>query len=187
MPDMTDVTAPTAPTRRSGQSDVALEEAQTHTVVISVEDRPGSVDRVVGVLRRRRANMQTLTIGQGEQPGVKRITAIVVDSEVEAEHLIEQLRKIVDVHRADIVQPQQTIVRELALVKVNSPANAQELLEQGQTLGATVVDRSSDFVTFEVTGSAEKIEQFVARVQSYGIREIARSGSVVVTRATATK
>jgi acetolactate synthase-1/3 small subunit len=193
MPDTTDTTRADAsnastiaavPTRRSGQSDVALEEARTHTVVISVEDRPGSVDRVVGVLRRRRANMQTLTIGQGEQPDVKRITAIIVDSEVEAEHLIEQLRKIVDVCRADIIQPQQTIVRELALIKVNSPTPAQELLELGQTSGATVVDRASDFVTFEVTGSAETIEQFVARVQSYGIREIARSGSVVITRTT---
>lgn len=184
---MTDVTAPTVPARRSGQSEVALEEARTHTIVISVEDLPGSVDRVVGVLRRRRANMQTLSIGQGEQPDTKRITAIVVDSEVEAEHLLEQLRKIIDVRRADIVQPQQAIVRELALIKVNGPANAQELLEQGQAFGATVIDRSSDFVTFEVTGSAEKIEQFVARVQSYGICEIARSGSVVVTRATVTK
>jgi acetolactate synthase-1/3 small subunit len=181
---MTDVTAPT---RRSGQSDVSLEEARAHTIVISVEDRPGSVDRVVGVLRRRRANLQTLTLGQGEQPDIKRITAMVVDSEVEADHLLEQLRKIVNVRRADIIQPQQTIVRELALVKVNSPANAQELLGQGQAFGATVVDTSPDFVTFEVTGSAEKIEQFVARVQSYGIREIARSGSVVVTRATVTK
>jgi acetolactate synthase-1/3 small subunit len=181
---MTDVTAPT---RRSGQSDVSLEEAQIHTIVISVEDRPGSVDRVVGVLRRRRANMQTLTIGQGELPNIKRLTAMVIDSEVEAEHLLEQLRKIVDVRQANIIQPRQAIVHELALVQVNSPANVQELLAQGQDSGATVVDTSSDFVTFEVTGSAEKIEQFVARVQSYGIREIARSGAVVVSRATTTK
>lgn len=179
---MTDVTAPT---RRSGQSEVSPEETHAYTVVISVEEHPGSVDRVVGVLRRRRANMQTLTLGQDEQPDIKRITATVFDSEVEVEHLLEQLRKIVDIRRAEIVQPQQAIVRELALIKVNSPANAQELVEQTQ--GATIVDRSADFVTFEVTGSAEDIEQFVSRVQSCGILEIARSGSVVVTRATATK
>jgi acetolactate synthase-1/3 small subunit len=177
----------TAATRRSGQSDVSLEDAHIHTIMISVEDRPGSVDRVVGVLRRRRANMQTLTIGQGEQPEIKRLTAIVIDSEVEAEHLLEQLRKVVDVRRADIVQPEQALVRELALVKVNSPADDRALIEQGQALGASVVDTSSDAVTFEVTGSAEKIEQFVASVQSYGIREIARSGAVVISRATATK
>ena len=175
---------PMVPIYRSGQSDIAKEEARIHTVLIIVEDRPGSIDRVIGALRRRRANMQNFTLGRGERVDRMRITAQVNDSEVEVDHLLEQLRKIVDVRQAVILQPEQTIVREIALVKVSSTAaNVQELRELGQTYNAAVVEQTGDSITFEISGSVEKIEQFVEQVQSYGIREIARSGSVTITRA----
>lgn len=181
------MTNSTAPTHRSGQSEVSREEASIHTLVVCVEDRPGSIDRVIGVLRRRRSNLQMLTLGRSEQNNLVRITAVVNDSEVRVDQLLEQLRKIADVRQADILAIEQLIARELALLKVNStPDNFQEIIEAAQLFGAHAVDMTPETVTLEVTGSAEKIEQVAERLQQYGIREIARSGYVTMTRESGT-
>ena len=108
------------PTERAGQSNAPEGAARTHTLVISIAERPGSVDRVVGLLRRRRANPQTLTIGRSEQPNVARITAVTDDSEVGVEQLVEQLRKVVDVRHVTSFSSEQIVERELALIKVKS-------------------------------------------------------------------
>src|ERR1700740_811131 len=84
---------------RTGQSNAPEGAARTHTLVILVHERPGAVDRVVGLLRRRRAHMQTLTIGRSEQPDVARVTTVTDDAEVSVEQLIEQVRKIIDVRQ----------------------------------------------------------------------------------------
>jgi acetolactate synthase I/III small subunit len=172
-----------APTERSGQSNLPQGTEHAHTLVILVEDRPGSVDRVIGLLRRRRANMQTLVLGRSEQPDVARITVVVNDSEVAQEHLVEQMRKIVDVQQVLTLTFQQAVTRELALIKVNSTLdNVHEIVEQAHLFGAHAVDMAPQAVTLEVIGSEEKIEKLVKLLQVYGIREIARSGRVVMAR-----
>jgi acetolactate synthase-1/3 small subunit len=171
------------PTERSGQSNVPHGAEHAHTLLILVEERPGSVDRVVGLLRRRRANMQTLVLGRSELPGVARITVVVNDSEVALEHVVEQLRKIVDVQQVKNLTFQQTVTRELALIKVKSTSDTvHEIIEQSHLLGAYAVDVAPEAVTLEVIGSEEKIEKLVKLLQTYGIREIARSGRVVMAR-----
>jgi acetolactate synthase-1/3 small subunit len=171
------------PTERSGQSNVPQGAEHAHTLVILVEDRPGAVDRVVGLLRRRRANMQTLVLGRSEQPDVVRVTIVVNDSEVALEHLVEQMRKIVDVQHVMKLTSQHAVSRELALIKVKStPDNVYEIIEQAHLWGAHAVDMAPEAVTLEVTGSEEKIAKLVSLLQAYGIREIARSGCVVMAR-----
>ena len=178
------MTTPTiTPIERSGQSNMPQGSEQAHTLVILVEDRPGSVDRVIGLLRRRRANMQTLVLGRSEQPEVARITVVVNDSEVGQEHLVEQMRKIVDVRQVMNLAFPQTVTRELALIKVKSTSdNVHEVVERAHLFGAHVVDMSPETVTFEVVGSEEKIEKVVGLLQTHGIREIVRSGRVVMAR-----
>ncbi len=173
----------TIPTERSGQSSTPRGTEQAHTLIALVEDRPGSVDRVVGLMRRRRANMQTLVLGRSELPDVVRVTVVVNDSEVAIDHLVEQLRKIVDVRRVFNVTSQLVVTRELALIKVNStPEHFNTIVELGHHFGAHAVDIAPETVTLEVTGSEEKIEKLVDALQEYGIREIARSGRVAMTR-----
>ena len=168
---------------RAGQTTAAQGTEQAHTLVVLVHDRPGSVDRVVGLLRRRRANMQTLVLGRGVQPNVVRITIGVDDSEVGVEHLVEQLRKIIDVKQVTNLSAQEAITRELALIKVNaSGSQVQEVLTHGQRFGAQRVDGTEETVTLEIVGSAENIEQLLEVLKPYGIREIARSGSVALSR-----
>ena len=168
---------------RAGQSSAPEGAERAHTLVMLVDDRHGALDRIVGLLRRRRAKPQKIAIGQSETPDVVRISVVMDDSEVEVEHLIEQLRKIVDVRHIVNLTSEQAITRELALVKVNSSASHYgEIIELGHLFGAHVVDMTPETVTFEVTGSDEKVEKFVSELQQYGVREVARTGSVAMIR-----
>jgi acetolactate synthase I/III small subunit len=168
---------------RAGHSDVPHNVTREHILIVLVEERPGSVDRVVGLMRRRRANMHTLTLGRNGQPDVVRVTVVVNDSEVAVEHLVEQLRKIVDVHQVEYLTTQEAITRELALLRVDSSAhNYNEIIETAHLFGAHIVDISSETVTLEVVGGAEKVEKFIRALEPFGIREIARSGSIAMAR-----
>jgi acetolactate synthase-1/3 small subunit len=168
---------------RSGHSDIPEAQTRAHTLIVLVHDRPGAIDRVIGLMRRRRANMQGLVLGRSESQDFVRITVVVNDSEVAVDHLIEQLRKIVDVSQVTNLTAQQALMRELALIKVShSIEGAGEIIELGDLFGAHVVDIDQENVTLEVTGSQEKIDNFISRLQKYGIREIARSGSIALTR-----
>ncbi len=166
---------------RPGCSDAEQGTACMHTLVVLVHDRPGSVDRVVGVLRRRRAKTLSLNLCQSETPDVVRITALVKDSEVGVDHLIEHLRKIVDVRQvSNLVEP-EAVQRELFLVKVTSTASSSSaLIETAQRFGACAVAIAPEAVTFEVAGNEEKLSACLDALRPYGIRELARSGSVAV-------
>ena len=182
-----EATARTQPTTRAGQSNAPEGAARTHTLVITITERPGAVDRVVGLLRRRRANTQTLTIGRSEQPDVARITAVTDDSEVGVEQLVAQLRKVADVRQVMNFLSEQIVERELALIKVQSNAqNSRSIIELGQQFGAYIADVALETVTLEVTGSSEKVEKLVHLLQPFGIREMARTGSVAMPRGTQT-
>ena len=114
-----------------------------------------------------------------------RVTVSANDSEVGIDHLVEQLRKTVDVRQVINLAFQQAIMRELALIKVNSTAErSSEIIDLGSLFGASAVDITPDTITLEVTGSGEKIEKLVSLLQEYGIREVARSGSVAMARGT---
>jgi acetolactate synthase I/III small subunit len=168
---------------RAGQAEAPKGTERSHTLLVLANNEPGMVDRVVGVLRRRRAQPQTISIGQSEIANVSRITIQVNDSEVGVEQLIEQLRKIVDVRQVVNLSAEQAVARELALVKVNASAETRaEIIETGHHFGAHIVDLTQETVTLEVTGSEEKIEKLVALLQRFGVREIARTGSVAMTR-----
>ena len=172
-------------TERAGQSDAPKGSARSHTLMMLINERPGSLDRVVGLLRRRRANLQTLIIGRSEQPDVTRITAVTDDSTVAIDQLIEQLRKVFDVREVSRLTSDGMVERELALLKVaNDPQRADELKTFGQQHGARIVDEAADAVTFEVSGTSAQIEQFIQLFQPFGVREVARTGSVAMPRGT---
>lgn len=170
---------------RPGQSNAPQGTEHAYTLVMLVNDRPGAVDRVINMLRRRRASMQALVVGRSELPDVVRITVNVNDSEVEFDHLLEQLRKVIDVRHIVNLSSGKTVARELALVKVNSTAETcSEIIELAHLFGAHAVDVTGETITLEVTGSEEKVEKLVSQLQTYGIREVARTGRVAMTRGT---
>jgi acetolactate synthase-1/3 small subunit len=170
---------------RAGQTSVPVETARTYTLVILIDEKPGAVDRVVGLLRRRRANMQSLTISHSEQPDVTRITAVATDSDVAIGQLVEQLRKVIDVREVHNLSSGQMVERELALIKVtNDPQRTSEIIALSRQHGAYVVDFVASSITLELTGSAAQVEALLTLLQPFGIREVARTGSIALPRGT---
>ena len=175
-----------APPERAGQVSAPQDGVRSHILVLFVNDHHGAFDRIVGLLRRRRAKMQAFTIGRSEIPNVVRITVVMDDSEVGVEQLVEQLRKVVDVRHIVSLSSEQAISRELALVKVNSTvAQQSEIIELSHLFGAHPVDVDQETVTLEVTGNSDKIEKLIEQLQPYGVREVARTGSVAMRRGSA--
>lgn len=169
--------------QRAGYSDLPRGAEAVHVLIALVEDCPGAVDRVVGVLRRKRANIQSLSMGRGDAPDIVRITALVKDSEVSIENLAEQVRKVIDVRQVTNLTTQQAVIRELVLVKVGTTAdNIQEVLAVADQFGAATVSVKIDEITFEISGSEEKILKCIKAFQAYDIREIAHSGHVATAR-----
>ena len=172
-----------APIERAAQSSVPRGNERIYTLVILVDDRPGAVDRVVGLLRRRLASTQTLALVGSELTGVIRVTAQVTDSHVAVNHLLEQLRKLVDVRQAEHITQQQSVMRELALIKINSSVTTRnEIIERGRLFGAHVIDNTPDTVLLEMTASKEKVDELITLLKQYGICELARSGNIAIAR-----
>jgi acetolactate synthase-1/3 small subunit len=173
----------TAVPERAGQTSVPVENARTYTLVILIDEKPGAVDRVVGLLRRRRANMQALTISHSEQADVTRITAVATDSDVAIGQLVEQLRKVIDVREVQDFSSGQVVERELALIKVTSdPRHASEIIGLARQHGAYTADITATSLTLEITGSSAQVEELIHLLQPFGIREVARTGSVALSR-----
>nr|BBH88679.1 acetolactate synthase small subunit [Thermosporothrix sp. COM3] len=168
---------------RAGHSVINPDAAQTYTLMTVAGDRPGTVDRIINILRRRRANMQTMTIARDAQADQIRVTITVNDTEVGKAYLIEQLRKIVDVQSVEEISATQAVSRELALVNVASTAETtRDILEVGNLFGAHTVDITPDSIVLEITGSSDKVSACIEQLQPFGIREIARSGQVTLAR-----
>jgi len=168
---------------RAGYSDLPRGAEAVHVLIMLVEDRPGAVDRVIGVLRRKRANTQSLSMGQGDAPNVVRITALVKDSNVSVDNLAEQVRKVVDVRQVTNLTAQQAVIRELVLVKVSTTAdNIHEAIAAADQFGGIAVAITQNMVTFEISGNEEKIAKCIDALQAYDIREVARSGCIAIAR-----
>ena len=135
------------------------------------------------MLRRKRANTQSLSIGQGDAPDIVRITALVKDSNISVDNLVEQVRKVIDVRQVTNLIDQQAVIRELILVKVSTTAdNVHEVIATADQFGGAAVSVGPDTVTFEVSGPEEKVAKCIDALQAYGIREVARSGHVATAR-----
>lgn len=178
----------TTTTSRAHHSNAPQGTEKTHTLIIQVNDRPGAVDRVVGVLRRRRSMLQSLSIAPSTQSETFRVTAQVKDTEVVVDHLVAQIRKVFDVQQVTNVSPEQAITHELAVIQVETAnADRNAIVAAGQPFGAVVIDATPEAITLEVIGEAAKIAEALATFQQYGIREVARSGPVALERAAITR
>ena len=154
-----------------------------HTLVVLVEDHPGVLNRVVSLLRRRSFNIDTITVGQSEQPGVSRMTLVVNGDDAAVEQAGKQLYKLMEVLKVTDVSDTATIKHELLLVKVaTKPEKRHEVMLVAQIYDGRVLDASPNSLLIEVAGSPERIDAFLAMVRPYGIRELVRTGPIAMTR-----
>jgi acetolactate synthase I/III small subunit len=173
-----------SPATRAGYSNITQGTESTHTLIIILENRSGSTERVMNIFRRRRAKLLSFALAEGKDANTVRITARVQDAEVAVDNLVEQIRKIVDVQQAIDLPTQQAFTRELVLIKVSSAHGIDDIVAQAKPFGATVVEVADDAATLEAVGSPEDLDQFIAALQPFGILELARSGCVALPRGT---
>lgn len=154
-----------------------------HTLIAYVEDVPGVLNRVASLFRRRNFNIDSLSVGRTEQPGVSRLT-VVIEASAHGARLVEaNLYKLVNVLRVDDLTHKPALTRELGLVKVKvTPDTRPQVLGLCEVFRARVVDVDEVSLVIEVTGTPEKIGKFELVLRPYGILELVRTGVVSMAR-----
>ena len=154
-----------------------------HTVVALVEDKPGVLNRVASLFRRRGFNIESIAVGHSELPHLSRMTIVVNGTTDMVEQVRKQLDKVVDTVKVSDITGDAIVARELALIKVKAASPTRsEIIQIVDIFRANIVDVATDSVTIEATGDEEKINSLLDLLRSFGIREIARTGRIAMTR-----
>lgn len=154
-----------------------------HTIAVLVENHFGVLARVSGLFSARGYNIDSLTVGETEDPAVSRMTIVVQGDERVLEQIMKQLDKLIDVIKVADLTKEETIDRELLLAKINAPANARaDIIQIVNTFRAKIVDVSVQSVTIEVTGTESKLDAMLELLRPFGVRELVRTGLIAISR-----
>ncbi|MCD6358834.1 MAG: acetolactate synthase small subunit [Dehalococcoidia bacterium] len=154
-----------------------------HTVVALVEDKPGVLNRISSMFRRRGFNIESIAVGPSEQPDFSRITVVVKGTSATVEQVRKQLSRVIEVVKAVDITSGNIVSRELALIKVKSnPETRSEIIQIVDIFRANIIDVAPDSLTVEVTGDEDKVDSLFHLLQRFGIREVARTGRIAMTR-----
>jgi acetolactate synthase-1/3 small subunit len=158
------------------------------TYVVHVADKPGVLNRVSSLVRRRDYNIESLTVGHTGTPGVSRMT-IVVDADPAAASRIEaNLYKLVHVLRVENVTDVPAVYRHLALIKVGATADSRsQVMQLVDVFRARVVDVAADSLMIEITGTDDKIDGLLEVLRPFGVLEVAKTGRLAMSRGAAAK
>ena len=157
--------------------------ATQHTLVALVEDKPGVLNRMASLFRRRGFNIESIAVGHSELPHLSRMTIVVDGSTTVVEQVRKQLDKIIDVIRVSEISGDDMVNRELALIKVKANSTTRsEIMQIVDIFRANIVDVGTDSVTVEVTGDGDKIDSLFNLLRGFGIKELARTGRLAMTR-----
>ena len=155
----------------------------THTLSVLVEDKPGVLARVASLFSRRGFNIQSLAVGATEQKHLSRMTIVVQVEDFPLEQVTKQLNKLINVIKIVEQDEDNSVSRELALIKVRTDATTRgQVIEAVNLFRAKVVDVSLDSLTVEATGTRGKLEALLRVLEPFGIREIVQSGVVSLSR-----
>ena len=158
-------------------------DARRHVLVAIVLNKPGVLNRVSSLMRARNFNIDSLAVSHTDQPDVSRMTITLHGDDVAVEQAAKQLYRLIDVLKVQDVTAEPTIEHELALVKIRATdATRAEVLRLVELSKGRVLDVSTGAVVAEVTGSEGEVDAFVALVRNYGIKELVRTGAVVMSR-----
>jgi acetolactate synthase I/III small subunit len=154
-----------------------------HTVIAWMEDKPGVLNRVAGLFRRRSFNIESLAVGHSETPGISRMTFVVDGDDRELRQVQTQLFKLINVTAVQDVTKEPTVVRELALIKVGATsANRSEILQLVDIYRANIVDVALDSLVIQITGPEDRVESLIKLLENFGIKEMVRTGRVAMVR-----
>lgn len=156
-----------------------------HTIVALVNDKPGVLNRVASLFRRRNFNIDSITVGQSEELGLSRMTIVVADGVAAVEQVRKQLDKLIDVVKVSDITNENIVSRELALIKVKANSSTRgEIIQIVDIFRANIIDVAPDSLIIEVTGDEDKINSLENLLKNFGIKELARTGRVAMSRGT---
>jgi acetolactate synthase-1/3 small subunit len=154
-----------------------------HTLVALVEDKPGVLNRVASLFRRRAFNIHSLSVGCTSQPGVSRMTIVIDSDAASADRLVSYLYKLVNVVHVEDLVDDVALAREVALVKVAAvEGQRQSLLRIVDETRAHIVDTGHATVTVEITGDPPHVDAVIERLSQLGVLEMVRTGRVAMRR-----
>lgn len=154
-----------------------------HTISILVNNQPGVLQRVAGLFGRRGFNIESITVGASEEPGLSRMVVVTVGDERTLEQISKQLYKLVDVIKVVDLSANPMVARELALIQVNAePGQRPEILGVVETFRASIVDIGPNTLIVQAVGDSDKIDAIVELLKPYGIRELTRTGATAMIR-----
>jgi acetolactate synthase I/III small subunit len=153
------------------------------TFVVRTENEPGVLNRVASLFRRRAFNIESLTVGHTETPGVSRMTIVVETDAAGANRLEANLYKLINVITVDDVTDTSTVYRDLAMIKVAAdPSQRTEVMHLAEVFRARVLDVTPSSLIIETTGTEEKIDGLLEVLRPYGVIEMVRTGRVAMER-----
>ena len=154
-----------------------------HTIAVIVNDQPGVLQRVSGLFGRRGYNIESITVGASEEPGLSRMVIVTSGDEHTLEQITKQLYKLIDVIKVIDLSANPMVSRELALIKIQADPSARpEILGVVDTFRASVVDISSHSLMVQVVGETDKIDAMIELLKPYVIKEISRTGVTALNR-----
>lgn len=154
-----------------------------HTLSVLVEDKPGVLARVASLFSRRGFNIESLAVGPTETPEISRMTIVVNVEDQPLEQVTKQLNKLINVLKIVELESNNTVAREIMLVKVRADMDTRSsVLEIIQLFRAKAVDVAPEAITIEVTGNSDKLEDFLRMLEPFGIKELVKSGTIAMGR-----
>ena len=157
-----------------------------HTITALVEDKPGVLNRVVSMFRRRGFNIASLAVGPSEVPNLSRMTFVVEGDAAVVEQVTKHLHKLIDVIKVSDVSEQNIVSRELALIRVKANVQSRsEIMQIVAIFRANIVDVSPESLIVEVTGDEDKVDSLHNLLKAFGVTEVMRSGTIAMSRGTA--
>ncbi|MGQ9542894.1 MAG: acetolactate synthase small subunit [Candidatus Bathyarchaeia archaeon] len=158
--------------------------SKTFIISALVEHKPGVLYKVSNMFWRRGFNIESVAIGTAEQEDLARMTITIKGEEKDAEQLVGQLEKLIDVLKATRLDPQRAVIRELALIKLNAsdPKARSDIFHYVDVFRGRIVDVSSTSAIVEIVGSKDKIDAFINLTRDFGLLEVARTGETALIR-----
>lgn len=154
-----------------------------HVLSVLVQNHSGVLSRIAGLFSRRGYNIDSLTVGITENPGISRMTIAVTGDDYILEQMTKQLNKVIDVIKVVELKPEKSVHRDLVLIKVKANSNERTAINETVNIfRANIVDISSETLTVELTGDAGKISAFIDVIKPFGILELVRTGFTGIQR-----
>ncbi len=154
-----------------------------HTLSVLVENKPGVLTRVAGLFARRGFNIDSLVVGETENPQLSRMTITVDEQDQPVEQVTKQLHKLINVLKITDLDPSGSVERELLLIKVKADGQSRaEIMQMVEIFGATIVDVTSEVLLIEMTGARDKVGAFIDLLVPFGIVELMRTGRLAMSR-----